>query len=53
MLLFSTEPQFWHPLSRRVRSGRTSSDGTYEFADLPPGDYYLVGTTEALRHSIA
>jgi hypothetical protein len=44
VLLFSTEPRFWHPMSRRVRSGRTAADGTYGFADLPEGDYYLVAT---------
>ena len=31
-----------------MRSGRTSADGTYEFADLPAGDYDLVALAAPL-----
>ena len=48
VLLFSTEPQFWHPRARRVFSGHIGAQGEYAFSPVPPGDYYLAATEAPL-----
>jgi protocatechuate 3,4-dioxygenase beta subunit len=48
VLLFSAEPQFWHPLARRVFSGHVGARGEFAFSPVPPGDYYLTATEAPL-----
>ena len=49
VLLFSTEPQFWHPLARRVLSIHVGAQGMFAFTPVPPGDYYLAATEPDAR----
>ena len=47
VLVFPTNPASWIQGSRRMRSpGRTGEDGRYRFANLPPGEYYMVALTD-------
>lgn len=39
--LFSVEPHFWLPKSRRVQAGRTGADGSFTFESVAAGDYYV------------
>lgn len=48
VLLFSAEPQFWHPLARRVFSGHVGALGGFAFTPVPPGDYYLTAMNATL-----
>ena len=41
LLLYSTDPKYWGPQSRRVRTTRAGADGHYLFRGVPPGDYRL------------
>jgi len=36
----------WVPRSRRVKTTRPGSDGTFSFADLPDGNYLLGALTD-------
>jgi protocatechuate 3,4-dioxygenase beta subunit len=40
-VVFSTSRTDWRWQSRRVREIRLADDGTFSFAGLPPGDYWL------------
>jgi hypothetical protein len=46
VVAFPADRALWHPASRRVAFTRPSTDGQYEFRDLPPGDYVLAVLTE-------
>jgi protocatechuate 3,4-dioxygenase beta subunit len=41
LILFASDPGYWRPLSRRILTSRIAGDGTYSFANVPPGDYWL------------
>lgn len=41
VVLFSTNPRFWFPMSRRIRAVRPASDGRYDFDNLTPGEYFI------------
>jgi len=41
MVLFSTDRAHWRPQSRRIMTSRVATDGSFAFADVPPGDYQL------------
>jgi hypothetical protein len=41
LILFASDPRYWRPLSRRILTSRVAGDGTYSFANVPPGDYWL------------
>jgi len=41
LILFSTDSAKWRPLSRRILTSRVAGDGTFSFANVPPGDYWL------------
>jgi hypothetical protein len=41
LVAFTADKTKWRAPSRRVRSTRPSTSGTFEVADLPPGQYYL------------
>jgi protocatechuate 3,4-dioxygenase beta subunit len=45
VIVFSTDPRFWFPMSRRVRAVRPTSDGRYEFDNLAPGEYFITTTS--------
>jgi len=36
----------WRPRSRRVKTTRPASDGSFSFMDLPAGEYLLVALTD-------
>jgi hypothetical protein len=44
--VYSTEPRFWLPLSRRVVQTKPGSDGTFAIRNLPAGKYYVCGLSE-------
>jgi Carboxypeptidase regulatory-like domain len=46
MLLFSTNPVHWTPLSRRILNTRPATDGSFVFRNVPPGDYHLVAADD-------
>jgi hypothetical protein len=46
IVVFTTDRALWLPQARRVRSTRPGTDGSYTFADLPPGEYFLAALTD-------
>jgi len=42
----SSDERFWTPGSRRIVTSRTSTDGHYQFRNLPPGAYVLAAVTD-------
>jgi hypothetical protein len=46
IVVFPTDKALQHGGQRRVRSTRASTDGTYAFRDLPPGDYLMAALTD-------
>ena len=46
VLAFSQNREHWAVNSRRIASARAGEDGSYAFAGLPPGDYFLCALTE-------
>lgn len=46
IVLFSAEPRFWTPQSRRIQAVRPSSDGSFSFRNLPAGDYRVVAVID-------
>lgn len=41
LVAFTADKTLWRAPSRRVRSTRPATSGTFDVADLPPGEYYL------------
>ena len=39
IIAFTSDPSTWQPWSKRLRTARPASDGSYVFEGLPPGDY--------------
>ena len=46
IVLFSADQRFWTPQSRRIQAVRPASDGSYNFRNLPGGDYRLVAVID-------
>ncbi len=47
VIVYSTEPSRWRlVLTRVVVAARAKADGTFSFAGLPPGSYYIVSVPE-------
>jgi hypothetical protein len=46
VVVFPADRALWMPDSRRIRSTRPATDGTFSFADLPPGAYLLAALTD-------
>jgi hypothetical protein len=47
IILFPADRRFWVPRGRRVRPPvRASTDGTFKFANLFPGEYYVAALTD-------
>jgi hypothetical protein len=46
IIAFSTHSGYWTPASRRVMQTRPSTDGSFVFRNLPPGDYGLAAVTD-------
>ncbi len=42
LLVFAADPRYWLPGSRRVQVARPATDGFFEIADLPAGEYRMV-----------
>jgi hypothetical protein len=47
LLAFATDSRYWLPGSRRVQLVRPATDGYFEIADLPAGEYRLIAFGEA------
>jgi protocatechuate 3,4-dioxygenase beta subunit len=41
LIAYPTDQRYWLPQSRRIRSVRPATDGTFSINGLPPGDYRL------------
>jgi hypothetical protein len=46
VVVFSADRAHWGPGSRRVKSTRPSSDGTWSVRDLPAGEYLIAALTD-------
>lgn len=46
IVVFSTDPKFWFPSSRRIVSVRPDSTGTYSIRNLPAGEYFISALTD-------
>jgi hypothetical protein len=49
VLMFTSDAQAWSdagPHSRRFRTARTGTGGTFTIAGAPPGEYYIVAVPE-------
>jgi protocatechuate 3,4-dioxygenase beta subunit len=44
VVLFARDSRYWRAHSRRVRTARSASDGTYRIRGLPPGSYAMLAT---------
>ena len=41
IVIFPADQRYWAGASRRIQSTRPSTDGTFTFRNLPPGDYRI------------
>lgn len=46
IVAFHADRRYWLPGSRRVKTARVGTDGTFAIADLPPGDYRLAAVDD-------
>jgi hypothetical protein len=46
IIVFSIEPRYWMPQSRRISATRPGTDGRFTFRNLPPGEYRLTAVTD-------
>ncbi|HXT68408.1 MAG TPA: carboxypeptidase regulatory-like domain-containing protein [Vicinamibacterales bacterium] len=46
VIAFPSEDRLWLPLSRRIQAVRPTSDGRYQFRNLPSGDYRLIAVQD-------
>ena len=46
IVVFPTDRRYWLPGSSRIRQARPSSDGSFKFVALPPGQYYVCAPTD-------
>jgi len=46
LVVFSADRASWMPLSRRVRSMRPATDGTFSVRGLPAGDYFIAALAD-------
>lgn len=45
-IIFSRDTHHWRPRSRRIRTARSATDGTYSIRGLPPGRYAVVAALD-------
>jgi len=41
LVVYAADQRYWIPDSRRIRSARPATDGTFKITNLPPGDYRI------------
>ena len=46
LILYPADERFWSPQSRRIKSARPATDGTFSFTAIPPGDYKLIALVD-------
>jgi protocatechuate 3,4-dioxygenase beta subunit len=46
VIVFASDSGFWTPQSRRIQAKRPSSDGRFNFRNLPPGSYNVGAVTD-------
>jgi protocatechuate 3,4-dioxygenase beta subunit len=46
ILVFPSDERYWPSATRRVRSTRPSTTGSFQFRGLPAGNYYLTAVTD-------
>lgn len=46
VIVFSAEPRYWTPASRRIQSARPATDGRFSLRNLPAGEYRLAAVTD-------
>jgi hypothetical protein len=47
LILYPADTRYWAPTSRRIRTARPATDGTFTFGNIPPGEYRLVPVVDA------
>jgi hypothetical protein len=47
LLVFATDPRYWLPGSPRIQLVRPATDGYFEVATLPAGEYRMIAFGEA------
>ena len=47
IVVFAVDRERWRPRSRWIRAARPATNGVFEIAGLPPGDYLLAAVTDA------
>jgi hypothetical protein len=47
LILYPEDQRFWTAQSRRIRTARPATDGTFTFGNVPPGDYRIVPVLDA------
>ncbi len=52
IIVFSTDRLYWTLGSRRVQTGRPSSDGKYRIVGLPAGEYFVCAVTAVDRTEV-
>jgi len=46
IVVFSADPRFWTPLSRRTQVVRPATDGSFSVRDLPAGEYLIAALAD-------
>jgi len=49
VIVFPADPKLWNATSRRIASTRPTTDGTFAFRDLPPGEYLVAAVPQPVR----
>jgi hypothetical protein len=47
VVLFPTDRALWRPHARRIQSSVVSTDGTYSFTNVAPGEYWIAPVSDA------
>jgi len=47
IVVYSADPAYWTPQSRRIAAIRPDTDGRFQIHSLPPGSYRLTAVTDA------
>ena len=50
VIVFSADPAFWMPGSRRIAAMRPGLDGKFKFSNLPAGEYWIGALTDVEQY---
>jgi protocatechuate 3,4-dioxygenase beta subunit len=49
VIVFSANPDDWHPLTRRIGAAQSDQHGRYDVNNLPPGEYLIAAVGDVER----